>query len=137
MWSGFGSTMGVLTERQGRPFSPRARRIFSAKGDRGKQPTAALDRNTTLPRFSKDGTRVFFILEDDQSAVLASVAADGSDVRRLTRAGRTVSEYDLGPDGKIAVLSSTSDAPPEIAALEADGLRALTRAMSTRTSAPI
>ncbi|MCH8082647.1 MAG: S9 family peptidase [Myxococcales bacterium] len=102
--------------------------IFSVKGDRGKQPTAALDRNTTLPRFSKDGTRVFFILEDDQSAVLASVAADGSDVRRLTRAGRTVSQYDLGPDGKIAVLSSTSDAPPEIAALEADGLRALTRA---------
>ena len=102
--------------------------IFSAKGDRGKQPTAALDRNTTRPRFSKDGTRVFFILEDDQSAVLAFVAADGSDVRRLTRAGRTVSEYDLGPDGKIAVLSSTSDAPPEIAALEADGLRALTRA---------
>jgi dipeptidyl aminopeptidase/acylaminoacyl peptidase len=39
-----------------------------------------------------------------------------------------VSGYDLGPDGKIAVLSSTSDAPPEIAVLEGDGLRALTRA---------
>jgi Tol biopolymer transport system component len=81
--------------------------IFSAQGDRGKQPTAALDRNTTRPQFSEDGSRVFFILEDDQSAVLASIATDGSDLRRLTRAGRTVSQYDLGPGGKIAVLSST------------------------------
>ena len=102
--------------------------IFSAKGDRGKQPTAALDRNTTRPRFSSDGSRVFFILEDDQSALLASVATDGSDLRRLTRAGRAVSAYDIGPGGKIAVLSSTPDAPPEIAALEGGDLRPLTRA---------
>jgi len=102
--------------------------IFSANGDRGRLPTAALDRNTTRLQFSKDGTRVFFILEDDQSAVLASVATDGSDVQRLTRAGRTVSGYDLGPDGKIAVLSSTTDAPPEISALEGGELRPLTRA---------
>lgn len=102
--------------------------IFAASGDRGNRPTAALDRNTTRPRFSNDGARVFFILEDDQSALLASVASDGSDPRRLTRAGRTVSEYDLGPDGKIAVLSSAPDAPAEIAALEGGELRALTRA---------
>jgi dipeptidyl aminopeptidase/acylaminoacyl peptidase len=102
--------------------------IFSAKGDRGKQPTDALDRNTTRPSFSADGSRVFFILEDDQSAVLASVAVDGSDPRRLTRAGRTVSQYDLGPDGKIAVLSSTPAEPPEISALEEGELRPLTRA---------
>ena len=102
--------------------------IFSAKGDRGKQPTAALDRNTTRPRFSNDGSRVFFILEDDQSAVLASIAIDGSDLQRLTLPGHTVSAYDLGPDGKIAVLSSTPDAPPEIAALEGEKLRPLTHA---------
>jgi len=102
--------------------------IFSAKGDRGRRPTAELDRNTTRPRFSRDGSRLYFILEDDQSAVLASVATDGSDLRRLTRPGRTVIQYDLGPDGKIAVLSSSSDEPPEIAALEGGELRALSRA---------
>ncbi len=102
--------------------------IFSAKGDRGKLPTAALDRNTTRPQFSDDGSRVFFILEDDQSAILASIATDGSDLKRLTQPGRTVIAYDLGPDGKIAVLSSTPDAPPEIASLEAGQLRPLTHA---------
>ncbi len=109
-------------------FSLQQVAIFSANGDRGSRPTAALDRNTTQPRFSHDGSRVFFILEDDQSAVLASIATDGSDLQRLTRPGRTVIAYDLGPDGKIAVLSSTPDAPPEIAALEGGELRPLTHA---------
>ena len=109
-------------------FSLQQIAIFSTKGDRGTRPTAALDRNTTRPQFSNDGSRVFFVLEDDQSAVLASIASDGSDLQRLTRPGRTVITYDLGPDGKIAVLSSTPDAPPEIAALEGGELRPLTRA---------
>ncbi len=102
--------------------------IFAATGDRGQRPTAALDRNTTRPRFSRDGSRVFFVLEDDQSAVLASISTDGSDLRRLTPPGRTVIDYDLGPDGKIALLSSAPDEPPEIAALDGDELRGLSRA---------
>jgi dipeptidyl aminopeptidase/acylaminoacyl peptidase len=100
--------------------------IFPASGGPGSQPTVTLDRNTTAPRFSADGKRVYFILEDDQSTLLASVAIDGTDVKRLTPAGRTVSAYDLGPDGKVAVLTSTTDAPPEIAALEDGKLRPLT-----------
>ncbi|MBW2493597.1 MAG: S9 family peptidase [Deltaproteobacteria bacterium] len=109
-------------------FSLQQVAIFSAKGGRGKLPTATLDRNTTRPQFSNDGSRVFFILEDDQSAVLASIATDGSGLQRLTLPGRTVSAYDVGPDGKIAVLSSTSESPPEISALEDGKLRPLTRA---------
>jgi len=102
--------------------------LFPASGGRGSQPTAALDRNTTRPRFSSDGSRIFFVLEDDQSTLLASIATDGSDLQRLTQAGRCVSEFDLGPDGKIALLTSAPDAPPEISALEGGQLRALTHA---------
>ena len=102
--------------------------IFTAQGDQGRQPTAALDRNTVLPQYSPDGQRLFFILEDDQSALLASIGIDGKGLRRLTRAGRTVSEYSLGPQGKIAVLSSSPDAPPEISVVEENGLRQLTHA---------
>jgi len=102
--------------------------IFSAQGDSGIQPTAALDRNTTQPRFSADGQRVYFMLEDDQSIQLASITVDGSDLQRLTLPDRSVSNYDLGPDGKIAVLSSTPDSPPEISVLEQGKLRPLTHA---------
>jgi len=100
--------------------------IFSADGDSGRQPTATLDRNTTEPRFSADGKRVYFLLEDDQSVQLASVHTDGSDLRRLTPSSRTVANYDLGPNGKIAVLTSAPDTPPEIAVLDDGELRQLT-----------
>ncbi|MDH3519071.1 MAG: S9 family peptidase [Myxococcales bacterium] len=100
--------------------------VFPAGGGVGKQPTASLDRNTTRPHFSPDGARLFFLLEDDQSVVLASVSTEGGALQRLTPAGRSVSAYDIGPNGKIAVLSSTSDQPPELAAVEGGVLRPLT-----------
>ncbi len=102
--------------------------IFSAAGDRGQQPTVALDRNTLQPRFAADGKRVFFLLEDDQSVQLASITTDGKDLRRLTKTDRTVSTYALGPQGKIALLSSTANSPPEISVLENGKLRQLTHA---------
>ena len=100
--------------------------IFSAEGDSGSQPTVTLDRNTTQPRFSADGKRVFFLLEDDQSVQLASVGTDGSDVQRLTNPDGAISNYDIGPEGKVAVLVSTPDTPSEIAVLENGELRQLT-----------
>lgn len=109
-------------------FSLQQVAVFPTEGGAGRQPTAALDRNTTRPRFAADGSRLFFLLEDDQSVVLASVASAGGEVRRLTRAGRTVSDYAVGPKGRIALLSSASDEPPEIAALEDGALRPLTHA---------
>lgn len=109
-------------------FSLQQLAVFEAQGDQGQQPTAALDRNTISPQFSLDGQRLFFILEDDQSTHLASVGLDGKGFKRLTKAGRTVSSYSLGPQGKIAVLSSTPNVLPEIYVVENTGLRQLTHA---------
>lgn len=100
--------------------------IFTTMGDAGKQPTAMLDRNTLQPGFSADGKQIYFLLEDDQSTLLASITTDGRDLQRLTPATSTVSDYNLGPDGKIAVLTSSDDSPLEIAALENGNLRQLT-----------
>jgi dipeptidyl aminopeptidase/acylaminoacyl peptidase len=102
--------------------------VFPRTAGQGQLPTAALDRNTTQPRFSPNGRRLFFLLEDDQSVQLASIALDGSGLERLTPSGQTVSAYDLGADGKIAVLTSRSDRPAEIAVLEGGALRRLTHA---------
>lgn len=102
--------------------------LFSVHGDQGLRPTADLDRTTTRPRFSEDGKRVFFLLEDDQNVHLASISTDGRDLRRLTPAGRTVLEYDIGPAGQIALLSSSPDEPAEISVLDGETLRPLTQA---------
>ncbi len=53
-------------------------------------PTRSLDRNTTSPRWSRDGSFLYFLLEDDQSVVLARVPAAGGEVERLTGTERTV-----------------------------------------------
>ena len=88
-------------------------------------PTRTLDRNTTSPRWSRDGSFLYFLLEDDQSVVLARVPAVGGKVERLTRSGRTVSAYDIGPGDRIAVLSSTPQNPTEISAISNGSLRPL------------
>lgn len=86
-------------------------------------PTEKLDRNTYAPRWSPDGRYIYFMLEDDQSVQLARVRASGDDVERLTQPGRTVTDFDLGKDGRVAVLSSTPDQPYEVSVLDHGGLR--------------
>ncbi|HEX6322458.1 MAG TPA: S9 family peptidase [Vicinamibacterales bacterium] len=74
--------------------------------------TAALDRNVSAPRFSGDGARVLFLLEDGGYSHLASVSAAGGEPRRITRA-RDVDAYDVR-GGAFVMLSSTADTPPEV-----------------------
>lgn len=90
-------------------------------------PTRSLDRNTTSPQFSNDGSHLYFLLEDDQSVVLARVPAAGGELERLTAPERTVYGYDVGPGDRIAVVSTTPDRPAEIQALEDGSLRPLSR----------
>lgn len=101
---------------------------FPAKGGSGTQLTVALDRNTTAPKYSADGKRVFFLLEEDRHTQLASVGTDGKNLQHLTTAGRTVSAFDLGPGDKIALLSSSPSSPAEIFVLDKGELRQLTHA---------
>jgi dipeptidyl aminopeptidase/acylaminoacyl peptidase len=92
-------------------------------------PTAMLDRHTLDPHWSADGQWVYFILEDDQSQLLARVRASPREnnmrIERLTAPDGVVSEFDVGPMGKVAVIHGTSDRPHELAVLEAGKLRAL------------
>ena len=88
-------------------------------------PTAALDRYTLDPHWSADGQWVYFMLEDDQSQLLARVRMRDGRIERLTAPDGVVSAFDVGPAGKVAVIHGTSDRPNELAALEAGKLRPL------------
>src|SRR5918999_3698915 len=57
--------------------------------------TPALDRNVLSPTWSADGTRIFFLLEEDRVMQLASVAAGGGSVQLLTRGRRMVGDYSM------------------------------------------
>jgi dipeptidyl aminopeptidase/acylaminoacyl peptidase len=89
--------------------------------------TPTLDRNVLSPTWSADGTRIFFLLEEDRVMQLASVAAAGGSVQQLTRGRRTVGDYSIGRGGRMAVLTSTPSAPAEVFAFESGELRPLSR----------
>jgi dipeptidyl aminopeptidase/acylaminoacyl peptidase len=99
--------------------------IDTAGGRPAVLPTAALDRNTLEPRWSPDGKWLYFRLEDDMSMVLARVRLADGHIERLTPSGGVVSEFALGPQGRVAVVHGTSLQPGELAVLERGGLRRL------------
>ena len=88
--------------------------------------TASLDRNPLSPTFSADGASVLFLLEDDRVTHLARVPAAGGSVERLVEGQQVVSDFSVGPQGKIAVLVSAPSQPAEIFAVEGGRLRKIT-----------
>jgi dipeptidyl aminopeptidase/acylaminoacyl peptidase len=91
----------------------------------GGQPrvlTAGLDRNAFAIRVSRDGSHVVFVLEDRGTEQLARVPLSGGEVERLVTGDRSITQFDVGPAGEIAVLESTLDRPAEISMVKAGGL---------------
>jgi dipeptidyl aminopeptidase/acylaminoacyl peptidase len=86
-----------------------------------------LDRNMDHPVWSADGRSIYFLLEDDRARHVARVPAAGGKVERVLAGERVVSALAMGSGGKIAILASTPQAPPEISALEGTTPRPLSR----------
>jgi dipeptidyl aminopeptidase/acylaminoacyl peptidase len=90
--------------------------------------TRELDRNVAAgPRFSGDGRHVLFIVEDGGNQHLMRVPVAGGTPDRLVAGERSLSDLDVGARGEVVVLDSTPQAPAELAAPTATGLRPLTR----------
>jgi dipeptidyl aminopeptidase/acylaminoacyl peptidase len=100
--------------------------VIPSAGGEPKILTEALDRPVTSPRWTADGTALFFLVTDDRTQYLARLKIAGGPVEKLTTGQRVVSSYALGPSARIAVLGSTSTEMPEIHALENNTMRALT-----------
>jgi dipeptidyl aminopeptidase/acylaminoacyl peptidase len=88
--------------------------------------TESLDRTVSVPLWSKDGTSILVVVEDDRAQYLARVPASGGAVEPLTTGRRVVNALSLGGDGNVAVTSSTTSEPFEVYALDQGKLRKLT-----------
>jgi dipeptidyl aminopeptidase/acylaminoacyl peptidase len=108
--------------------------LTPADGGHTELLTAALDRNVFAPRFSADGARIRFLLEDGGAQHLASVPADPGRRRQTTATtvARDVSgevavtAWSESRDGELAVLLSTPDRPFEVFLAGGDQPRRLT-----------
>ncbi|HXI03246.1 MAG TPA: S9 family peptidase [Candidatus Saccharimonadales bacterium] len=87
--------------------------------------TEKLDRNVRSPRFSEDGSEIWFILEDSGEQQLASIPAAGGSVTRHVKGKDIVGGFEVGK-GVVAALISTPEIPGDIFTYSGDGLKRLT-----------
>ena len=87
-----------------------------------------LDQWVSQPQWSLDGSSIYFLLEQDRAYHLARVPAAGGEIESVVTGKRVVSAFSVGRDGRIVVVASSPDAPPEVFAVErGSGLRQLSR----------
>ncbi len=86
-----------------------------------------LDRDVGELLWSNDGQSVIFTVENDRTNHLARVGLDGGVIEPLTRGDQVVSSPTMSANGRIAMLMSKPDRPPEVYALDGDSLRPLSR----------
>jgi dipeptidyl aminopeptidase/acylaminoacyl peptidase len=84
-----------------------------------------LDRNISDPTYSEDGKTIWFLLEDRGESQLASVNADGKNLRRVISGDLSIRSFDLEND-MIATLQSTVDRPHEIFIKQGDSQKRIT-----------
>jgi dipeptidyl aminopeptidase/acylaminoacyl peptidase len=128
-WSPDGKSIAYL---QGGPqkliyYAVHQLAVIPTAGGPPRLPAADLDRNMDHPVWSADGRSIYFLLEDDRAKQVARVPAAGGKVERVLAGERVVSALAMGPGGKIAILASTPQAPPEVFALEGTTPRPLSR----------
>ncbi len=88
--------------------------VSSADGSSTRVLTSELDRMIFRPRFSPDGKRIWFLLEDSGEQTLARIKSKGGKIERVIRGENTVSEFDVAANGDLTVLISRPHLPPEV-----------------------
>lgn len=100
--------------------------IADVDRDHGRVLTPALDRGVSQAQFGEDGRSLSFLVADDRTQYLARADADNGLTTLVLAGARTITQlHQRG--GRAVVLVSDDTTPPEIHAVEAGTLRALTR----------
>jgi dipeptidyl aminopeptidase/acylaminoacyl peptidase len=111
--------------------------VIAAGGGETRVLTADLDRNAWHPRFSPDGGRLYFELEDGGAVHVAAVPLVGGKILRVIEGQRQVKATTVAPSGALVALVSEPRLPGDLFVLDrpveagrgaaGPGLRRLTR----------
>jgi dipeptidyl aminopeptidase/acylaminoacyl peptidase len=80
--------------------------------------TTELDRTVHDPRFSPDGSTVYFRVEDAAEVALAAAPVAGGKISRPISGRQRVHDSDVAADGTIIALISTTRFPAEVFAID-------------------
>jgi dipeptidyl aminopeptidase/acylaminoacyl peptidase len=98
--------------------------VVPVTGGTPKLLTDTIDRPATEPRWSADGSSIYFLLEDDRTVALARVGVGSGKIDRLTSGERAHAGLDV-VGAKIVLTTSTDQEPYEVAAFDNGALRRL------------
>lgn len=101
--------------------------VISASGGEPRILTSTLDRNVGKPMWSADGRSLRFIVEDDRTQWLGSVAASGGPIKRLAGGRPVISGMDQQAKTRDVALVADPSHPAEVYAIEGAKLRPLSR----------
>jgi dipeptidyl aminopeptidase/acylaminoacyl peptidase len=120
-WSPDGSHIAYL---QGAPlklfeYGVRKLAVVPVAGGAPRLLTDKLDRNVRGPVWSKDGSAIRIIVEDDRTQYLAEIGVRDGALKPVLQGRNVVQAYtSSGASGHAAVLLGTPSAPAELFALE-------------------
>jgi dipeptidyl aminopeptidase/acylaminoacyl peptidase len=122
-WSPDGKWIAYTTQLEPKLFDYSTVQIAvsPAAGGEAKVLTRALDRNSSLPKFSPDGKWVFFIADDDGTQQLLRVAPTGGGIERPIGGRKMVQAFSLGNDGSVAATIADLTQLAEVYELPAGG----------------
>lgn len=87
--------------------------------------TPDLDRNISSPKFSSNGRRIFFRIEDSGQNHFAAINSNGSNLERLIERQVSVGSFAIG-GGQTVVTMGQADRPDELFAFSNGNLQQLT-----------
>jgi dipeptidyl aminopeptidase/acylaminoacyl peptidase len=122
-WSPDGKWIAYTTQLEPKLFDYSTIQIgvSPAAGGEAKVLTRALDRNSTLPKFSADGRWIYFIADDDGTQQLLRVPAMGGAIERPIGGRKMVQAFSLGKDGSVAATIADLTQLAEVYELPAGG----------------
>jgi len=130
-WSPDGKLITYITQLDPRLFQYATHHVAvsPASGGAARVLTQAFDRNATEPRFSPDGSSIYFIADDDGTQILGRVPVNGGQVSRAVAGRFMLYAYSLAKNGDIAAQIDMPDRPAEIysQAASSDKLTRLTK----------
>ena len=123
-WSPDGKWITYVTQLEPNllEYSTKHVAVSPVTGGAAKVLTKTFDRMASNPRFSPDGTFIYFIADDDGTQNLCKVPAAGGEVTRAIAGRLMLHAYTVAKDGAVAATISTPERPPEVFTMAAVGI---------------
>lgn len=99
--------------------------IIPSSGGSPKLLVEDIDRNINKPKFSKDGKLIYFLIEENGTSIIGSVATSGENFKRVIQGDFSIGDYSLN-GSMITPLLGKSNQPYEVYTFENNEIKKLT-----------